>query len=175
VGPEQNTNFLNLTDTLPLILGTIIMAYLQLPSVPPSYSCMTEESIPPSISFDPPLYIRRQAVVHRILTALSHTSRFDKGLTRLLDVGCGGCQFIQRLTPCDDYPPLEVMTGLDIDNIIYNKETWESLKPGGFLGEGTADERWRPLKVELLNGSFENIDIKSVGYHDVVVSIEGEH
>lgn len=122
---------------------------------------------PPSISFDPSLHTQRQSAVHDLLRRISSTPRFHGQLTRLLDVGCGEGQILQRLSPCDDSLPLQAMTGIDIDAAHAASHTWST------LGAAPSDDRWSPLNLTLLHGSFENMLPANVGYHDVIVSVEG--
>jgi hypothetical protein len=122
----------------------------------------------PVIFYEPSLQLQRQKKVHEILRSVSETPRFEGKLTRLLDVGCGDASFVRRLTPCEDRLPLELMTGIDVDDDHANGMSWEILRPGP-----RDSERWRPLNIKLLHGSFENLSLTNVGYHDAVVSVEG--
>jgi len=124
----------------------------------------------PAINFDPPLSIQRQAVVHTFLRLLASTPRFAGTITKLLDAGCGDATFIRRLIPCDDALPVRHMTGVDIDEEAANSQSWSLLKQP----VGDEDGRWHELDIRLLHGSFEALRTEGVGYHEVIVSIEGE-
>jgi hypothetical protein len=139
---------------------------------PPFDSADPELQLPefPVIFFEPSLQLQRQRTVHEILRSINGTPRFEGKLTRLLDVGCGECSFVRRLTPCDDQLPLELITGIDVDDDHANGMSWATLRPGA--GED-GNERWRLLNIRLLHGSFENLQLTNVGHHDVIVSIEG--
>ena len=122
---------------------------------------------PPCISFEPSLQIQRQTAVHDTLRALAASPRFAAAkLTSLLDVGCGDAQLLQRLVPCDDALPLRCMTGIDVEPPP--PAVWAS------LGTHDAADRWTPLTISLLQGSFEQLSPAAVGHHDVIVSVEGD-
>ena len=126
-----------------------------------------------TVAFEPPLYLQRQTAVHETLKALAATQRFAGILTRIADVGCGECQFVRRLIPCDDALPLAVMTGVDVDERLLDSELSAALSPEGYYGIDAASERWYGLDVRVLLGSFEHMRLHSVGHHDVIVAIEG--
>ncbi|KAF8244679.1 hypothetical protein K440DRAFT_609119 [Wilcoxina mikolae CBS 423.85] len=122
------------------------------------------EPTTPQLSFDPPLQIQRQFTIHEISKSLATTPRISGNLTKLLDVGCGDATLIRRLIPCDDLLPLSHMTGID----IIPSPTWPSLKQPTLSSE----DRWYGLDINLFLGSFEELEVADVGYHDVVVSAE---
>lgn len=129
---------------------------------------------PLRVVFDPPLYLQRQGAIHTLVTRAANTPRFANSIHSLLDAGCGEAQLLRRLTPCDDYLPLTQLTGIDLSNDIWDPSLSETLAPGGYFGTGRPDERWRPVNVSLLHGSFEALSMDRVGRHDVIVSTEGE-
>ncbi|KAI5777884.1 hypothetical protein EDC01DRAFT_713285, partial [Geopyxis carbonaria] len=99
--------------------------------------------------FDPPLNLQRQIKIQKVLTALAK----PYGLSTLLDVGCGGCELLKRLSPCLDALPLTLLSGVDV--VAPPASVVETLQPGGYLGSGDASERWRGLTIEIMHGSFE--------------------
>jgi hypothetical protein len=139
------------------------------PPPAPSTELEPEPTLPttPQLTFEPPLQFQRQFTIHETTKHLSQTPRFSNKLTRLLDAGCGDATLLRRLIPCDDLLPLSKMTGID----ICQSPTWPSLRQN----PREEEDRWYGLDINLFLGSFEDLQIHDVGYHDVIVSAEGSH
>lgn len=131
----------------------------------------TPPPTPPRVVFDPPLFFQRRTAVSELLSLLHKLPRFNGKLKSLLDVGCGTeCLLLRSLLPPSDELPLEQITGIDVDQGLWDRDLIESLKPENCLEDGG---RWRKLGLTLLSGSFERLGLSNLMRHDVVVSSEG--
>jgi 2-polyprenyl-3-methyl-5-hydroxy-6-metoxy-1,4-benzoquinol methylase len=108
---------------------------------------------PPSIAFEPPLVLQRQAFLLETLRQVKPKS--------VLDVGCGEGRLLDCLARCDEALPVELLAGIDISLPI--------LQQASRSIEMTADNqqvdgRWRSLEVFLLQGTFNvyGIDCRSI-------------
>ena len=111
----------------------------------------TPPQTPPRVAFDPPLFLQRRTAVFDLLTTLHGLPRFNGRLQSLLDVGCGpeGLLLGSLIAPNDSLP-LEQVTGIDIDEALWNHDLVESLGPHGpHVGDAG---RWRRLGLTLLHG-----------------------
>ncbi|KAI5810897.1 hypothetical protein DFH27DRAFT_563 [Peziza echinospora] len=131
----------------------------------------TPPQTPPRVAFDPPLFLQRRTAVFDLLTTLNGLPRFSGKLQSLLDVGCGpeGLLLGSLIAPNDSLP-LEQVTGIDIDEALWDRDLVESLGPHGpHVGDAG---RWRRLGLTLLHGSFESLNLDLISHHDVIVSAE---
>jgi cyclopropane fatty-acyl-phospholipid synthase-like methyltransferase len=102
---------------------------------------MTGEFSPPSINFNPALYLQRQEL-------LLETLRLHKPKS-VLDIGCGEGNLLACLCNCDDALPVELLVGLDISlpsiRAAVSATRWAAETQ-------QTDGRWRPLDATLLQG-----------------------
>ena len=102
---------------------------------------VADTSSPPTVAFNPALWLQRQAFILETLREMSPKS--------VLDVGCGEGSLVECLARCDDVLPLELLAGIDID--------FETIEEGSNSVMTAAelqqlDGRWRPLELTLLHG-----------------------
>ena len=98
----------------------------------------------PVISFNPPLYIQRQAY---LLDALrQHRPK------SVLDVGCGEGRLAECLARCDDGLPVELLVGIDVSLSVL-QEASRAIEMSG--SQQQEDGRWRSLEIFFLEGLFK--------------------
>lgn len=93
----------------------------------------------------------------------------------ILDLGCGNAELLRRVVRetaeeqgGEDGFPLRRASGIDIqEELVRHPEVAEMLD--GLLG----NERWNKVLVELMHGSFQELEKVESGMWDVVVSSEG--
>ena len=97
----------------------------------------------PVLSFNPPLYIQRQAY---LLDALrQHKPK------SVLDVGCGEGRLAECLARCDDDLPVEFLAAIDVSLSVL-QEASRAIEISG--SQQQEDGRWRSLEIFLLEGLF---------------------
>lgn len=86
-----------------------------------------------------------------LLNSLHKLPRFNGKLRSLLEVGCGvECLLLGSLVAPNDDLPLEQVTGIDIDEGLFDQTVIDSLGPSGvYVGE---EGRWRKFGLTLLHG-----------------------
>jgi len=104
---------------------------------------LTDASSVPSISFNPALWLQRQAFMLETLR--------DLGPRSVLDVGCGEGGLLECLARCDDALPIELLAGIDL-SLETAEQASDSILATAELQQ--LDGRWRPLELTLLHGIF---------------------
>lgn len=103
----------------------------------------TDRSSLVSVSFNPALWLQRQAFMLETLRELGPNS--------VLDVGCGEGSLLECLSRCDDALPLELLAGIDL-SLDKIEMASDSILATAELQQ--LDGRWRPLEVTLLHGNL---------------------
>lgn len=93
------------------------------------------------ISFNPALYLQRQAFLLEALREIKPKS--------VIDIGCGEGRLLECLVRCDENLPVEVLAGLD-PSLPTLQEASRSVKMSG--DQQQADGRWNSLDATLLQG-----------------------